>query len=73
MSRHTCHAEGCEVEIPPRMLCCPRHWRMVPKHLQAEIWRTYRPGQETDKQPSAEYLVAQRAAIEAIAQAEGRR
>jgi hypothetical protein len=46
---------------------------MTPKHLQKEIWRTYRRGQEIDKQPSAEYMEAQRAAIEAVAQLEGRR
>lgn len=70
--RHTCHAEGCDVDVPPKMLMCLKHWRRVPKKLQAEIWRTYRPGQEVDKKPSAEYLVAQHAAVQAVAEKEGR-
>lgn len=70
---HTCHAEGCRAEVPPRLLMCLRHWRMVPVRLQREVWRTYRKGQEIDKCPSEDYLVAQRAAVEAVAQKEGRR
>jgi hypothetical protein len=35
---HTCHAEGCEVAVPPKLLMCLKHWRMVPKHLQREVW-----------------------------------
>lgn len=38
--------------------------------MQAEVWRTYRPGQEIDKDPSAEYWVAQQAAVAAVAAAE---
>ena len=37
---------------------CKRHWFMLPKALRDEIWRTYRPGQEIDKNPSAEYMAA---------------
>jgi hypothetical protein len=50
---------------------CARHWRMVPKHIQREIWATYRPGQEIDKRPSAEYMAAQRRAIDAVKDIEG--
>ena len=67
---HRCHAEGCEKQVPPKMLMCLRHWRMVPKTLQARIWATYRPGQEVDKRPSAEYMAAQKAAVDAVASAE---
>ena len=73
MSQHLCHARGCRVAVPPKLLMCLRHWRMVPKALQAEVWRTYRPGQEIDKDPSAEYMVAQRAAIDAVAAGEANR
>ncbi len=73
MSAHWCYAEGCEVEVPPRMLMCLRHWRMVPRDLQDAIWRTYRPGQEIDKCPSEEYMVAQRRAIAAFSALEGER
>jgi hypothetical protein len=67
---HRCHALGCNKEIPPKLLMCLRHWRMVPERLQAEIWRTYRPGQEIDKMPSEAYMEAQRAAISAVAERE---
>lgn len=68
MSKHVCHAEGCEIPVPPRMLMCRRHWRQVPRLIQAQIWRYYRPGQEIDKRPSAEYLRAMKAAIDAVKQ-----
>lgn len=69
---HLCHAVGCKVAVPPKLLMCLRHWRMVPKALQAEVWRTYRPGQEIDKRPSSEYMTASNAAIDAVAKKEGR-
>jgi hypothetical protein len=52
------------------MLMCARHWRMVPKALQNAVWSTYRPGQERTKDPSPEYLVAARSAIDAVAERE---
>ncbi len=64
---HLCHAKGCHARVEPRLLMCPRHWRMVPAKLQADVWRTYRAGQEIDKSPTREYLAAARAAIEAVA------
>lgn len=70
---HTCHAEGCTVEVPPSMWGCRRHWFMVPKPLRDRVWATYRPGQEIDKRPSDEYREAAFAAVEAVARKEGRR
>ena len=67
MSEHTCHARGCTKPVPPRMLMCYPHWRMVPKALQRAVWATYRPGQERTKDPSPEYLDAAGAAIDAVA------
>lgn len=64
---HTCHALGCRVAVPPRMLMCLTHWRMVPQALQRQVWATYRRGQEQDKQPSSAYLAAVKAAIAAVA------
>jgi len=51
---------------------CLRHWRMVPKHLQRDVWATYRPGQCDDKHPSEAWHEAANAAIAAVARAEGR-
>ena len=70
MNKHTCHAEGCSAVVPPKLLMCLRHWRMVPLHLQRLVWAHYRKGQEVDKRPSEEYMRVQRLAIEAVAQAE---
>lgn len=72
MSKHVCHAIGCDVEVPPKMLMCRAHWYKVPAHLRARVWATYRPGQEVTKDPSLEYIEAQRAAVDAVAKAEGR-
>lgn len=69
--KHRCHAAGCSVEVSPKLLMCLRHWRLVPPYIRAWIWQTYRSGQEIDKHPSAEYMEAQRAAVEAVAAAEG--
>jgi hypothetical protein len=70
---HRCHAEGCDAEVPPRMLMCGAHWRKVPRALQDAIWDTYVPGQEVRKDPTDSYLDAAHAAIEAVAKKEGRR
>jgi hypothetical protein len=68
---HMCHAEGCSKAVPPKHLMCGRHWAMVPLSQQREIWRHYRPGQEVDKRPSAEYLRVMKIAIDLVARAEG--
>lgn len=52
---HHCHAHGCTVEVPPIRLMCLRHWRMVPKPMQAKVWSLYVPGQEKRKDPTPEY------------------
>lgn len=65
---HHCHAHGCIVAVSPKLLMCRRHWFMVPKPLRNVVWATYRTGQEIDKRPSEEWLVAADAAILAVAQ-----
>jgi hypothetical protein len=67
--KHLCHAIGCARAVPPKMLMCLPHWRMVPRELQQEVWRTYRPGQEIDKRPSVEYIAVQRRAVAAVTRA----
>lgn len=68
---HQCHAKGCDVEVPPKLLMCLRHWKMVPRLQQRAVWQQYRAGQETDKNPSAAYLAAATRAIAAVARREG--
>jgi hypothetical protein len=71
VSGHHCHALACETSVPPRLHMCARHWRMVPRLQRAQLWAAYRPGQERDKDPSAAYLRAAAACVEAVARAEG--
>jgi hypothetical protein len=70
---HRCHARKCRTCVPPRMLMCTMHWKMVPYALQQAVWDAYVPGQEVRKDPSPEYLLAARAAINAVAEREGSR
>lgn len=64
---HTCHARGCGKPVPPKLLMCLRHWRMVPRDLQKAIWRTYTPGQERDHSlVTKEYLEVQPRAVQAV-------
>ena len=67
---HTCHADGCDSHVPPKMFMCRRHWFMVPRDLRDLVWATYRPGQEVRMDPTDEYLEVARTAIEAVAAAE---
>lgn len=70
MTSHLCHVPTCTKGVPPKMLMCATHWRQVPKPLQSQVWATYRSGQEADKNPSEEYIVAANAAIAAVMQRE---
>ncbi len=72
MAEHHCHAVGCTVAVPPKMHMCLTHWRMVPKLVQDLIWRHYRPGQEIDKQPSADYIATAFVSISCVAMKEGK-
>lgn len=72
MAKHYCHAIGCRQEVLPRLLMCGRHWRMVKPATQKDVWEHYRKGQEIDKKPSREYLLAARKAIREVAAKEHR-
>lgn len=68
---HTCHATGCNVEVPPEMFMCKRHWFSLPKPMRTKVWATYRPSQCDDWQISHEYANAAREAVRYIAEKEG--
>lgn len=72
MAEHLCHAEGCEIAVPPKMHMCLKHWRMVPKAVQDLIWKHYRTGQEIDKRPSIEYIATAFVSVSCVALKEGR-
>lgn len=55
---HTCHWPGCPKQVPPAMWGCKPHWLMLPRNLRNKIWHSYRPGQETTKDPSPTYIEA---------------
>ena len=57
---HHCHWPGCGAQVPPAMWGCLRHWKRIPKHLRDRIWDAFRPGQETNRTPSREYVRAAR-------------
>lgn len=59
----TCFVPHCPRQIGQRMLMCARHWRMVPAHLQDEVWRTYR---RINDDLSAWCLATSRAALAVI-------
>ena len=63
---HTCHARGCETPCKPELLMCPKHWRMVPAHIQKAVYKNYRHGQCDDKRPSQAWHDAADAAIRAV-------
>lgn len=60
---HHCHAYDCDKLVNPKLLMCLKHWQMVPRDIQALVWKHYRPGQEIDKHPTEEYMLVQRAAV----------
>lgn len=68
---HTCYAEGCAETVGAERLMCAKHWRKVPRDLQHAVWKAYVPGQEKRRaRPSAAYVAAALAAIEAVAKVE---
>lgn len=38
---HRCPISGCSAAVPAKVFMCARHWRMVPKPLQAAIYESY--------------------------------
>jgi len=68
---HFCHAVNCKSHVPPRLLFCARHWKMVPRKTQVTVWNNYRPGQEIDKKPTLAYLAIQQTAVGEVAEKEG--
>jgi hypothetical protein len=69
---HTCHATGCDVQVPPRMFLCRKHWFMLEKEWRDAVWAVYVPGQEERMDPTPEYLKVTAAAIDRIEAKEGR-
>ena len=69
--RHTCHAMGCDLRVPPAMFMCRRHWYMLPRATRAAVWAAYVPGQEIRKDPTDTYVHVAMAAVRWLAEKEG--
>lgn len=63
MSTHTCHNPNCNKPLPARYVVHAKAWYQLPRAMRLRIWALYRPGQETDKQPSYEYVLELEAAV----------
>lgn len=37
---HRCHALNCNATCPPRHLMCTRHWAMVPRAMQRDVYNS---------------------------------
>lgn len=59
-----CPVKGCKVQHPVARLMCAAHWALVPRELQSEVWRYFRPGQLKSGMASPMYMEAARNAIE---------
>lgn len=70
VTAHLCHAQGCSVAVPPRMLMCRHHWFMVSMVIRQHVWNAYVPGQENSKLPTRAYVEAAKAAIADVASKE---
>ena len=68
---HTCHWPGCAEQVPPALWGCHAHWGRLPAALRRRIWAAYRPGQEIDQRPSADYVAVARQVQEWILRHEG--
>ncbi|RZI62360.1 MAG: hypothetical protein EOP37_03390 [Rubrivivax sp.] len=54
--KHHCHWPGCTKQVPPAVWGCTPHWYALPADLRAQIWATFRPGQEVNGTPSVGYV-----------------
>ena len=68
---HHCHWPGCEIQVPPALWGCRKHWFQLPKRLRDLIWNAYEPGQEI-MTPSDEYIDAAKEVQNWIRSSQGR-
>lgn len=41
---HKCEWPGCEIDVPPKLWGCEKHWRMLPLQLRYKINNIYDTG-----------------------------
>jgi hypothetical protein len=70
---HLCLATGCSAEAPTHLPFCLVHWKLCPRHPRLEVWCKIEPGEDVRTIRRERYHQAVQVAIQAIAEAEGRR
>lgn len=60
---HNCAAEGCDKQIAINLLMCMAHWRLVPRPLQRDVYRTFRALLPTPDEVGSGPIKAYRAAV----------
>lgn len=57
---HECPIENCSATVPSGIYMCPRHWRLVPRPLQAAVYASFRvTGRISDNHREAKRVVEQ--------------
>lgn len=65
--RTLCAARYCESSVMNKgQLMCVRHWKMIPRELQKDIYKWYRKGAEQGCHPMTEYTVFVNRAIKLV-------
>lgn len=60
---HQCPIDRCVIRVIPQQLMCKKHWGMVPRDLQRDVYAAWRRG---DGAGSGEHQQAMDAAIHAV-------
>ncbi len=40
--KHRCAMTGCPIWIQPNLTFCMKHWQLLPKSMQTEVWKFFR-------------------------------
>ena len=67
---HKCAATSCTRRIGTSYLMCFDHWKLLPKHLQTEIYAQYHSGLRKGDHPNDAYVTAVQQAIHCVEEAE---
>ncbi len=70
--RRCCAATGCSERIPPHLLMCRVHWKLVGRDVRQRVMRHYQIGQERRGDASEAYRAAAAEAIRQVARIEAR-
>lgn len=69
----TCRADECKAVVAPGFLMCPHHWKLVSRHTQREVYRTYKTWQKhMEPMSAADYRKTAELAIAEVRIEEGR-